>query len=88
LESIGQRENTVIFFLSDNGACQEGGTLGQGNEAMIKDPPLETTEGVRQGLAWANASNTPFRLYKHFVHEGGACTPMSGHVVCVVNCDF
>ncbi|NND98293.1 MAG: sulfatase-like hydrolase/transferase [Pirellulaceae bacterium] len=76
LDSIEQRDNTVILFLSDNGACQEGGTLGQGNEAMIKDPPLETTDGVRQGLAWANASNTPFRLYKHFVHEGGACTPM------------
>ncbi len=76
LESLGQRENTAIFFLSDNGACQEGGTLGQGNEAMIQDPPLESVAGVRQGLAWANASNTPFRLYKHFVHEGGACTPM------------
>ena len=76
LESIDQRDNTVILFLSDNGACQEGGILGGGNEAMIKDPPLETTAGVRQGLAWANASNTPFRLYKHFVHEGGACTPM------------
>ena len=76
LEKLEQRDNTVIFFLSDNGACQEGGTLGQGNEAMVKDPPLETTAGVRQGLAWANASNTPFRLYKHFLHEGGACTPM------------
>ena len=27
-------------------------------------------------LACANACNTPFRLYKHFLHEGGACTPM------------
>lgn len=43
---------------------------------MVKDPPLETTGGVRLGLAWANACNTPFRLYKHFIHEGGACTPM------------
>ena len=43
---------------------------------MVKNPPLETTGGVRLGLAWANACNTPFRLYKHFVHEGGACTPM------------
>ncbi len=76
LEALQRRDNTVIFFLSDNGSCQEGGRLGQGNEAMIKDPPLETTDGVRLGLAWANASNTPFRLYKHFVHEGGACTPM------------
>ena len=76
LDSIGQRENTIIFFLSDNGACQEGGVLGKGSEAMVKSPPLETTNGPRLGLAWANACNTPFRLYKHFVHEGGACTPM------------
>jgi arylsulfatase len=76
LESLGERNNTLIFFLSDNGACQEGGVLGKGSSAMVKNPPLETTAGVRLGLAWANACNTPFRLYKHFVHEGGACTPM------------
>jgi arylsulfatase A-like enzyme len=76
LKSLGELDNTVIFFLSDNGACQEGGVLGQGSEEMVKNPPLETTAGVRLGLAWANACNTPFRLYKHFVHEGGACTPM------------
>ncbi len=79
LAKLGELDNTVIFFLSDNGACQEGGILGQGDESMIKNPPLETTNGVRCGLAWANASNTPFRLYKHFVHEGGACTPMIAH---------
>ena len=76
LDELDQRENTVIFFLSDNGACQEGGRLGGGSEAMVKDPPLETTNGVRLGEAWANACNTPFRLFKHFVHEGGAATPM------------
>jgi arylsulfatase len=76
LDSLGQLDNTVIFLLSDNGACQEGGRLGQGSTEMVKNPPLETTNGVRLGLAWANACNTPFRLYKHYVHEGGACTPM------------
>lgn len=76
LASLGRLEDTLIFFLSDNGACQEGGKLGRGNEAMVRNPPLETTDGVRLGLCWANACNTPFRLYKHYVHEGGACTPM------------
>ena len=76
LRSMGQYDNTLILFLSDNGACQEGGILGQGSEEMVKNPPLETVAGVRLGQAWANACNTPFRLYKHFVHEGGACTPM------------
>ncbi len=78
LEQTEQLDNTAIFFLSDNGACQEGGILGNGNEEMIRNPPAGTA-GVRQGLAWANASNTPFRLYKHFVHEGGASTPMIAH---------
>ena len=76
LRSLNKLDNTVIFFLSDNGACQEGGVLGKGSSEMVKNPPLETTDGVRLGLAWANACNTPFRLYKHFVHEGGACTPL------------
>ena len=79
LKSIDQFDNTVIFFLSDNGACQEGGILGSYKPGWEKDSPLETVDGIRQGLAWANASNTPFRLYKHFVHEGGACTPMIAH---------
>jgi arylsulfatase len=31
------------------------------------------------GIEWANASNTPFRLFKHFVHEGGIATPLIAH---------
>ena len=31
------------------------------------------------GLVWANASNTPFRRYKHWVHEGGIATPLIAH---------
>lgn len=79
LRKVNKLDNTVIFFLSDNGACQEGGTLGKGSTEMVRNPPLETTAGVRLGLAWANACNTPFRLYKHYVHEGGACTPLIVH---------
>src|SRR5690606_14066008 len=67
LEQLGQLDNTLILFLSDNGACQEGGVLGRGDERMVRHPPAGT-EGVRLGLAWANAANTPFRLYKHFLH--------------------
>ena len=50
--------------------------------------PVRTGEGVMPGPAdtyiaygrpWANASNTPFRLYKHWVHEGGIATPLIAH---------
>ncbi len=34
---------------------------------------------VAYGIEWANASNTPFRMYKHFVHEGGVATPLIAH---------
>lgn len=78
LTELGKLENTLICILSDNGACQEGGDLGRFKPEWLENPP-EGTQGIRQGLAWANASNTPFRLYKHFVHEGGACTPMIAH---------
>ena len=31
------------------------------------------------GSGWANLGNTPFKLYKHFCHEGGNCTPLIAH---------
>jgi arylsulfatase A-like enzyme len=63
-------DNTLILFLSDNGACAEGGTLSRGD-------PMKG--GGRIGQAWANAGSTPFRMYKHFTHEGGAATPFFMH---------
>ena len=80
LKSLNKYENTIIFFLSDNGACQEGGTLGSGNEKSVRNPmSTKGTAGPRCGRVWANVSNTPFRLYKHFVHEGGMATPLVVH---------
>lgn len=76
LEDFGELEDTLVFFLSDNGGCAEGGMLGRGPEAI-----LQTKNGYSQsyGQAWANASNTPFRKYKHWVHEGGIATPLVVH---------
>ena len=34
---------------------------------------------IAYGINWANVSNTPFREYKHFVHEGGIATPLIAH---------
>ena len=70
-------ENTLIMFLSDNGGCAEGGTLGRGEFFDVDKRNLEG--GNSYGTAWANASNTPFRLYKHFAHEGGTATPFIMH---------
>ena len=70
-------DDTLILFLADNGGCQEGGMFGRGNFHDIEKRNLEHANSY--GEAWANASNTPFRLYKHFVHEGGAATPFFMH---------
>lgn len=69
-------DNTLIIFLNDNGACAEGGELGGGPVEQ-----LETKQGywLSYGGAWANASNTPYREYKHWVHEGGIGTPFIVH---------
>ncbi|WP_256004074.1 arylsulfatase [Pedobacter deserti] len=76
LEESGQLENTLIFFLSDNGACAEGGDLGGG----LKEN-LGSKRGymLSYGQSWANASNTPFKKYKHWVNEGGISTPLIVH---------
>ncbi|HAH47048.1 MAG TPA: arylsulfatase, partial [Planctomycetaceae bacterium] len=77
LKSSGQYENTLILFLSDNGGCAEGGVLGRGEFYDIEKRNLDNSNSY--GKAWANASNTPFRLYKHFAHEGGTSTPFFMH---------
>lgn len=72
LEKLGKRDNTLILFLSDNGACAEGGMLGSKNGEL-----LGTKEGyfLTLGEAWANYCNTPFEKYKHYTTEGGVRTP-------------
>jgi len=77
LKEKGVYENTLLLFLSDNGACQEGGMLGRGEFRDVEKRNLEHANSY--GEAWANAGSTPFRLYKHFVHEGGAATPFFLH---------
>jgi len=77
LKSRGLFDNTLILFLSDNGACAEGPALGRGDIHDVKKRNLETNNNY--GAAWANVSSTPFRLYKHYTHEGGAATPFIMH---------
>jgi arylsulfatase len=76
LRRTGQMEDTIIFFLSDNGGCAEE-KIGKGSEKQnLTDlPPGGPDSFTSYHLPWANASDTPFRLFKHFVHEGGISTP-------------
>lgn len=74
LDRMGAAEHTLVLFLSDNGACHES-VLSKG----YHDP--EAAPGSRRTFdaverPWANASNTPFRMFKHWVHEGGIATPL------------
>jgi arylsulfatase len=112
LDDTNQLDNTLVFYLQDNGGCAEG--MGRGKNLTYRDSdpeqlkpmqpgelqydmiPKRTRDGkaLRQGrgvmagpadtylgygLSWANASNTPFREYKHWVHEGGISTPLIAH---------
>ena len=73
LRRIGEHENTVVMFLSDNGGCHEGLEDRKLDKPGTK--PGERGSFVAYRRPWANASNTPFRLFKHWVHEGGIATP-------------
>jgi arylsulfatase len=79
LKQKGVFDNTLIMFLSDNGACHEGGALGfdkrDGQGGHLGGPDSYQS----YGLSWSNASNTPFRRHKHWVHEGGIATPLIVH---------
>jgi arylsulfatase A-like enzyme len=76
LKSNGILDNTLVLFLADNGGCAEGGPWGFSRNDQ---PPGTPDSYTSYGLSWANASNTPFRLYKHWVHEGGIATPLIAH---------
>jgi arylsulfatase len=71
LREMGVEQETLILFLADNGGCAEQVERGQAGS-----PPGTPDSFTSYGLPWANASNTPFRLYKHWVHEGGIATPL------------
>jgi arylsulfatase len=89
LEEAGRFENTLILFLSDNGASPERGYppgfdrpghLRDGTPIRYEfDRPGPADTWGYLGAAWASAVNTPFRYWKKESFEGGACTPTIVH---------
>jgi arylsulfatase A-like enzyme len=73
IRQSGVEQDTVVIFVSDNGASAEA-IETPGDERQLTDP---TTPAHRSlGAGWANAANTPFRGYKMWLQEGGVSTPL------------
>lgn len=78
LDESGMSDNTIVLFLSDNGASSEEGPWGRdfwGNFWDGEALPGSADSYHTYGGSWANHSNSPFKYYKKYVHEGGIATP-------------
>jgi arylsulfatase A-like enzyme len=90
LEETGDLENTIVVFVSDNGASGEGGPNGSVNENKFFNGIPDTIEENMQYLddlgstktynhypvGWAWALNTPFKMWKRYNFEGGVADPL------------
>jgi L-rhamnose mutarotase len=77
IRTMGAWENTVLIFLSDNGASPEQILRGDGHDPTAEPGSARTYLGL--GAGWSTAANTPFRLHKSWANEGGICTPFIVH---------
>ena len=77
LRKMGAFDNTLIFFLSDNGASAEIMVRTDGHDPNA--PPGSGPSYLCLGPGWSTVSNTPFRRHKTWVHEGGCATPFIAH---------
>jgi arylsulfatase A-like enzyme len=89
LEELGERDDTLVIVVSDNGASSEGGSQGSINDIRLSnlDPASVREMHDRIGeiggplshnnypWGWTMAGNTPFKRWKREVHEGGVADP-------------
>ena len=74
VRAMGAAEDTLVLFLSDNGASAEMMVRGDGH-----DPEAVCGTGatfLSIGPGWSSLANSPFRRHKTWVHEGGISTPL------------
>ncbi len=93
IDDLGERDNTIVVLVSDNGASAEGGERGSINDARLWNGNPAGRRELRERVdelgtptahnnypwGWTMAGNTPFRRWKREVHEGGIADP------CIVN---
>jgi arylsulfatase len=77
LKVMGEFENTLIFFASDNGASAEIMIRHGGHDPAA--PPGSEASYLCLGPGFSSACNTPFRRHKTWTHEGGIATPLVVH---------
>lgn len=89
LEASGQRDNTLVILVSDNGASGEGGPDGSVNESLLFNgipDDLDRNLAMLDELGgpttynhypngWAMAFNTPFKMWKRYEFNGGTADP-------------
>jgi arylsulfatase A-like enzyme len=77
LKSMDALDDTLILFLSDNGASAEIMVRADGHDPSA--PPGSARSYLCLGPGWSTTCNTPFRRHKTWVHEGGSATPLIAH---------
>ncbi|QEF98478.1 Arylsulfatase [Stieleria maiorica] len=73
VRSMGCWDDTIVMFLSDNGASAEIMVRGDGHDP--NEPPGSALTYLCLGPGWSTTCNTPFRRHKTWTHEGGIATP-------------
>jgi len=74
VKAMGAERDTVVIFLSDNGASSEQLIRGDGHDKNAPAGSANSYLGL--GPGWSTNSNTPLRLHKSWVNEGGVSSPM------------